>query len=122
LEVPPRGLGQDHLVQRQITHGASQPGILILQLLQPLQLISAHATILFTSSVTGLLRYADLSDRVCDRAALSLQHFNLPQLQHEALRVCLAFQPSLGPPENGIILSQLVDHFSGGLHQEAQQW
>jgi len=81
--VSPGGLGQDHLVQRQITHGTSQTGILILQLLQPLQLISAHATILITSSVTGLLRYADLSDRVCDLAALSLQHFNLPQLQHD---------------------------------------
>ncbi|RDD64176.1 hypothetical protein DU478_21395 [Thalassococcus profundi] len=32
----------------------------------------------------------------------------------QSLRACLAFQPSLGPPDIGIKLSQLVDHFSGG--------
>ena len=83
LEVSPGGLGQDHLVQRQIRYGMPEPGVLGLQLLQPFELIMAYATKFVAPSRIGLLRHNDLSDRVCDRLALTLQHFNLPQLQND---------------------------------------
>ena len=46
LEVSPRRFLQDQLVQRQIRHRLAQPGILDLQLLQPLHLVELHAAIL----------------------------------------------------------------------------
>lgn len=41
------------------------------------------------TTLIGPLRHENLSDRVCDRAALSLQHLNLPQLQHNLFGLIL---------------------------------
>lgn len=82
----PGGLGQDYFVQRQIRHSTPEPRILGLQLLVPIQLIPSPAAILFAPSGVGLHRDADLEPSISDRAALSLKHFNLPQLQRHLLR------------------------------------
>lgn len=73
---------QDHLVQRQIRHGSSEPGILSLQLFQPFELIATHAATLFAPPIVGLNRDTDLSHSLLNRFALPLQHLNLSQLQH----------------------------------------
>src|SRR4029077_14908538 len=46
LEVPPGGLGQDHLLQRQIRPRTTHAGVLSLERLQPLHLVALQATIL----------------------------------------------------------------------------
>lgn len=79
----PSGLGQDHLVQRQIRNGTPQPTIFGLQLLKPFELISAYAPIFLPTPIIGLLRHANLPNGIRNRLALTLQHFNLPQLQHD---------------------------------------
>ena len=83
LEVSPGSLGQDHVVQRQIRHGTPELLVLVLKLLQPFELIPTDAAIFLAPSIIGLLRYADLPNILSERVVLSLQHFNLPQLQHD---------------------------------------
>ena len=50
LEVSLCGLCQDQLVQRQIRHRSPEPGVLGLQLLQPLHLVALQAAILIPPS------------------------------------------------------------------------
>ena len=64
LVVSPCGLGNDHLIKRQIRHYPSETRVLTLKKLQFLQLIAAHAAILFTPATLGLYRDASLTNRV----------------------------------------------------------
>jgi hypothetical protein len=82
-EVSPGGLRQDHLVERQIRHRTPQALVLRLKLLEPLELIPVHAATLLAPAVIRRLRHADLTHRIGDRHPLSLQHFDLPKLQHD---------------------------------------
>ena len=45
----------------------------------------ARQSSVLAPSVVGVLRHADLPNRVGDRPALALQNLNLPQLQHDLL-------------------------------------
>jgi len=62
--IPPRGLGEDRLVQGQIRHNAFEALVFSRTLFQPFALIAAHATILFVPPVIGLNCYANLPNRL----------------------------------------------------------
>ena len=79
-----------------------------------LQLIAVHAAIVFEPSVVGLRRDANLTNRLLNRLALTLQHLNLPKLQNNVFRLLSLCSCLLVLSKNGIIPSQLVDHFSEG--------
>ena len=80
------GLGYDQLVKRQVRDGTPQPGILLLQLLQPLQLIPDHAAVRTTPPIVRLLRDPDPAHRLRNTHALTLQNCNLPQLHDNVFR------------------------------------
>ena len=65
LVVSPCGLGQDHLVKCQIRHCPPQTRVLRLKQLQSLQLIVAHAAILFTPAIICLNCNTNLANSVC---------------------------------------------------------
>jgi hypothetical protein len=78
---------------------------------QPLQLIPAHAAVLTTPPIIRLLRHADLAHRFGHAHALTLQHFNLPQLHHDVFRL-LSLPSHLLVLQCGANLPQLVDHLA----------
>ena len=69
LEDSPRGLGQDHFVQRQIRHATPKPRDVGLELLQPFVLISNHTTIFLVPLTIDLLSQVrptiTLVERLC---------------------------------------------------------
>jgi len=73
----PCSLGQDHLLQRQIRHGSSEPGILSLQLFQPFGLMKVHAAILLAPTIVGMNRETDLSYSLLNRFALAEETIHL---------------------------------------------
>jgi len=105
---------QDQLVQRQIRHRSTEPGVLGLQFLQPLHLVALQAAILIPPSIIGNFRHADRSDRVCHRPALCHQHINLPKLRNDLFsRMPLPCHRSDPPSEkhtSGRTTSKGADH------------
>jgi hypothetical protein len=77
----------DHLVQGRICHDALEALVFCLEFLQPFELVTGHAAILFAPAVLGLHRNANLSNGLLNRLALTLQYHNLPQLQNDVLRL-----------------------------------
>ncbi|MCP1169371.1 hypothetical protein [Limimaricola litoreus] len=73
-EVSLRRSSQDYLVQRQVRDQWAQALVLLLELLQPLQLAPAHASVLSPPSVVALLRDPDLVHRIGNRHTLAVQH------------------------------------------------
>ena len=69
-EVSLCGLREDHLVQGQIGHCAPQPGVLSLELLQPLHLIRLQPPELLAPPVIRDVGDADRANRVRDRSPL----------------------------------------------------
>ncbi len=116
-EASPGSLSQDQFGQFQIRHRAPQPLALRLKLLQPFQLIAVHPFILIAPSMIGLHRHADLSNRLLNRLALPLPHFNLPLLQHNVLGLLslsshLPVLPKAGSsyPSEGTPLPRLITY------------
>src|ERR671916_3009863 len=97
LEVSPRGLRQDLLVQGQVRDRLAQPRVLRFQLLQPLHLVRLQAPELPPPAVVGHFRHADRADRLRHRLPLRHQDIHLPQLGHGLLRPVLLAR-HLGPP------------------------
>src|SRR5690606_5074387 len=101
-EVSPRSLRQDQLVQCQISHRLAKPFVLLLELLQLPELVTAHAAILLAPPVIRQLRNADLANRIRHRHPLAAQNFNLPKLRDDLVGlvslVCHRGPPSWSKP------------------------
>src|SRR3954452_16550962 len=80
LEVSLGSLGQNELVESEIRDRPSEPGILRLELLQPLHLIALQTAILGAPAIVGDFRHPDRSDRLRHRPTLRRQHIHLAQL------------------------------------------
>jgi hypothetical protein len=74
-------------VEGEVGDRLAEPLVLLLQLFQAAQLIRLHAPVLLAPAIVGNLSDADLPDRVRRRCALRLQHFNLPELCDDLLRL-----------------------------------
>src|SRR5690606_24575554 len=111
-EVSPRSLRQDQLVQCQISHRLAKPFVLLLELLQLPELVTAHAAILLAPPVIRQLRNADLANRIRHRHPLAAHNFNLPKLRDNLVGlvslVCHRGPPSWSKPYFK------VDPFNGG--------
>ncbi len=70
LEVSPRDFLQDQIVQRLISHEAFQTRVLLLQLLEPTNLVDLHAAVFLAPAVVGLFADAELTGGLGDRFAL----------------------------------------------------
>ena len=103
--VSPCGLLQNELVQREIGDGMLQPLVLFSQLLQALHLHPAHSAIELASAIVYLLRDADLTNWICHRHSLSLQHLNPAKLRDNLLRLRSLSCHFPSPPEIGLILT-----------------
>ena len=114
LEVSPCGLGQDHLIEREVGYRSAQPTVLFLQFLKPLQLITVHTAILTAPPVESLLRHTNLTHCFRNAHSLSLKHFNLPKLQDDILCFLSLACHLMVLLKKGLNLTQWVDHFSGG--------
>jgi hypothetical protein len=66
LEVSPGCLLQNELVQRQVGDRLAKTGILRLELLQALDLLSFQPAVLLPPPIIGDLAHTDLADRVSD--------------------------------------------------------
>lgn len=91
---------------------APQTCILLLELLEALQLIPAHAPVLPAPPVIRLLRHADLAHRFGHAHAPTLQDFNLPQLRDDILGILWLPAISLSSNRRGKV-TPVVDDFSG---------
>ncbi len=80
---------QDQLLQRQIRYGFAQPLVLILEVIQPFDLVGLQTAELLAPSIVGERRDADRADRLRHRAALREQHVHLPQLGDDLSRLVL---------------------------------
>ena len=98
LEVSPGGLLQDQLVQRQIRHRPAQPGVLRLQLLQPLHLVATSARHTPGASGSTSPRVTPIA-RIASATGLALrrQNINLPQLRDDLFRL-VSLPRHCGPP------------------------
>jgi len=74
---------QDLLLERQIGDQPFQPGVLPLELLEPLSLLDLEAAILVAPAIVALLGDLGLFARLADGTALRHKHFNLPQLRDD---------------------------------------
>ena len=78
----PCSFAQDHLIQGQIRYRPAKPSIPLLQILQSLQLVSAHHAILTPPPIVRVLCHSNLTNGFRRTYSLPLQHLNLPQLHH----------------------------------------
>ena len=74
LEVSLGGLGQNLFAQRQIGDSTWQTLVLLLQLLQPLELIGLHPAILLAPAIERHLAHANLADRSSYRRPFSAEY------------------------------------------------
>ena len=93
LEVSPRKVLKNLLVQAELGYQPLQLHIFLLQFLQPLGLIHLQPAVLLASAVVGLLGNAGLTAGHRVRLSVRHRHFDLPQNVHNLLRrmlPCLA--------------------------------
>ena len=86
--VSPCRFLQDELVEGEVRDGLPQPGILKLQLLQPLHLVQLQAAVLLPLPVIRHLRHPDLLDRFGSRNSLRNKDIYVPQLSDDLSGVC----------------------------------
>jgi len=84
--VSPCRLLQDELVQGKVGYGLPEPGILKLQLLQPLHLVQLQPAVFMAPPVLSHLGHPDLPDRVAHRRPLLNKDIHLPQLGDNLFR------------------------------------
>jgi len=66
---------------------SAKPLVLLLKLLEAPELITAHPAILLAPAIEADLADPELTDRVCNRHALAVQHLNLPKQGDDLLRL-----------------------------------
>jgi len=86
LEVSLCCLFEDLLVQREVSHGSLQPGVLLLELLEPSHLIDVETAVLLAPGVVGVLTDVDVPNCLCNAAAFGDGNFNLSKLVQDLLR------------------------------------
>src|SRR4029453_2593812 len=87
LEVSPRSLLQNELIQRQIGNRLAQPAVLELKVLQALHLLGLQPTKLLAPPIIRYLAHADLADCVHHVLTLRDQNIPLPQLRDDLFRL-----------------------------------
>src|SRR5271163_812375 len=112
LEVSPCGLGQDHLVERQIRHCATKPGVLRLKVLQPFHLIRFQPAKLLTPPIVSDLGDADRANGVGHRLSLRDQYVDLSKLRDDLFWL-MTLSRHCGPPPCPKTYFK-VDQFGGG--------
>jgi len=81
-----RSFCKNHLVRGQVRYCPTQPLVLLLKLLEPLELRAPHPAVKRASVVIRLLRLANLTRRRRNCHALSLQNYNPPKLGYDFFR------------------------------------
>src|SRR5262245_31701953 len=87
LEVSPRGLLQNELVQRQIGDRLAQPAVLEFEVLQALHLLNLQPAELLAPAIVGYFAHTNLADRVGHVLTLRDQNIHLPQLRNDLFRL-----------------------------------
>jgi hypothetical protein len=77
---------EDRLVQAEIGNQFLQPGVLHLQLLQPLRLVHLHPAILAAPPIQGLFAHPNPPTGLGYRGAARHSHLNLTQLADDLFR------------------------------------
>jgi hypothetical protein len=85
LSISLKRLFHDVLVKGEV-NDLLQPGILLLQVIQSLDLIPIHRTVLPLPSVVGLFDDANVTDRVRDGATFCPSGFYIAQLRDNLIR------------------------------------
>src|SRR6266566_574680 len=116
LEVSPRGLLQNELVQRQIRDRLAQPAVLELKVLQTLHLLALQPAELLAPPIIRHLAHPDLADCVHQVLALRDQNIDLPQLRNDLFRLvslpCHCSPPGCQRHTSSRTTSMGVDQFS----------
>src|SRR5947208_3485256 len=97
LVVSPGCLLQYQLVECQIRHRSTQPGVLRFQVLQPLHLVALQPAEFLAPAVVRHLADTNRTDRLGHALALRGQNINLAQLGDDLLRL-VALSRHRGPP------------------------